>query len=375
MSAAASRRATVRDIAREAGVSAGAASVVLNGGTSRIGVSAATRRRVLEAASKLGYRTNAAARATSTGRYGAAGMVFGRNHIDSYVGPERLDALLRTFGDAGMNLCLACMDDSKLTDEAAVAGALSRLYADGLLVAYNSRIPRAFPQLLEKLRVPAVWLNAKRATNAVYPDDRTGTEALARAFLDRGMRNLVFAADPGRSHYSFADRREGFETAVAEAGLRPQTVVARIDRRTGVVSPEPYRRLFTDASRHPAIVAYATGPILDAVLAAARDAGRRHGRDWFLATFAEKPFDVDGAPATIAVTDERAFAAAVLDVFRRVTANPAVSVPSISVPYGIQPVCQGTRSICRNLPMCVMTARTREQSGKDRKPKKGNHHA
>ena len=96
------------------------------------------------AAARLGYRLNAAARATSTGRYGAAGMVFGREPVDSYVEPMRLDALLRVFGEAGMNLCLSCLDDAFLTDETAVAGALSRLYADGLLVAYNARVPAAF---------------------------------------------------------------------------------------------------------------------------------------------------------------------------------------------------------------------------------------
>ena len=331
------RRATVRDIARAAGVSPGAASVALNGGTSRIGVSAATRKRVREAAARLGYRLNAAARATSTGRYGAAGMVFGSNPVDSYVGAGRLDALLRVFGAAGMNLSLSCLDDAFLTDENAVAGALSRLYADGLLVAYNSRVPRAFPRLLEKLRVPAVWINTKRPACAVYPDDRAGTEALTRRFLAEGRTDLVFAADPGRSHYSFADRRAGFEAAARAAGIRPQVVVARLDRRTGVASAEPYRALFADPRRRPAVLVYATGPILDAVLAAARAAGRRHGRDWFLATFAEKPLDVDGAPAAVAQVDERAFAAAVLDVFRRVTADPATPVPSVAIPYGVRP--------------------------------------
>lgn len=329
------RRATVRDIAREAGVSPGAASVALNGGTSRIGVSAATRRRVLEVAARLGYRANAAARATSTGRYGAAGMVFGVNPVDSLVGPERLDALLRAFGGARMNLCLSCVGDARLSDETIVAGALSRLYADGLLIAYNSRIPRAFPRLLEKLGVPAVWLNVKRASNAVYPDDRAGAEALARRFLGAGRRDVVFVADPGRSHYSFADRPAGYADAMRAAGLRPRVAVARVDRRTGSVPSEPLRALFADRRRRPAVVVYATGPILDAVLAAARAEGRRHGRDWFLATFASKPFDVDGAPAAVATTDERAFADAVLDVFLRVTADPAAAVPSVAVPYGI----------------------------------------
>lgn len=329
------RRATVRDIARAAGVSPGAASVALNGGTSRIGVSAATRKRVREAAARLGYRLNAAARATSTGRYGAAGMVFGREPVDSYVGPMRMDALLRVFGEAGMNLCLSCLDDAFLTDETAVAGALSRLYADGLLVAYNARVPAAFPRLLEKLRVPAVWLNVKRASNAVLPDDRAGAEGLARRFLDAGLRDIAFAADPGRSHYSFADRRAGYEAAMRAAGLRPRTVVARIDRRTGAVDPGSFRELFADPRRRPAVVAYAGGPVADAVAAAAHAAGRTHGRDWHLATFAEKPFEVDGAPAAVAAVDERAFAAAVLDVFRRVTAAPAAPVPSVAVPYGI----------------------------------------
>ena len=43
------------------------------------------------------------------------------------------------------------------------------------------------------------------------------------------------------------------------------------------------------------------------------------------------------AARAVAQADERAFAAAVLDVFRRVTADPATPVPSVAIPYDIRP--------------------------------------
>lgn len=330
------RRVTVRDVAREAGISAGAASVALNGGASGIGVSPATRERVRKIAARLGYRVNAAARATITGRYGAAGMIFGQDYFDSYVNPSRLDALLRAFCGAGMNLSLTRLDDEFLSDETAVAGTLSRLYADGLLIAYNAKIPATFPVLLEKLQIPSVWMNLDRPSNAVYPDDRAGAEALTREVISQGKEDLVFVADPGLSHYSFAARRQGFEAAARAAGLSAHVVTARIGG-DGAVAVEPFLELFSDPARRPAVVVYATSPIMDAVITAARAQDRLHGRDWTLAAFAEKPFEVDGVPATVAMIDEPLFAANVLEVFRRVTEDPATPVPSVAVPYGILP--------------------------------------
>ena len=60
---ASKRSISVKDVAREAGVSIGAVSVVLNKSRGNIGVSAATRKRIEAAAKKLGYQRNAAASA------------------------------------------------------------------------------------------------------------------------------------------------------------------------------------------------------------------------------------------------------------------------------------------------------------------------
>jgi LacI family transcriptional regulator len=70
-----SDRATLADVAREAGVSTVAASVVLNGAKTATRTSAETRARVLAAAERLCYRPNASARALVQGRANAIGVV------------------------------------------------------------------------------------------------------------------------------------------------------------------------------------------------------------------------------------------------------------------------------------------------------------
>ncbi len=65
---------TLQDVAREAGVSAMTVSAVLNGARSGTRVSAATRVRIEEAAARLAYRPNAAARGLSKRRMDTLGV-------------------------------------------------------------------------------------------------------------------------------------------------------------------------------------------------------------------------------------------------------------------------------------------------------------
>ena len=66
------KRATLKEVAKAAGVSLASASYAVNG-TGSLGDS--TRTHVLEVAEKLGYRQNLSARATRTGKTGALGLV------------------------------------------------------------------------------------------------------------------------------------------------------------------------------------------------------------------------------------------------------------------------------------------------------------
>ena len=64
----------VADVAREAGVSAMAASAVLNGARTSSRIAPETRERILKAAAKLRYRPNAAARALANRRMHTLGV-------------------------------------------------------------------------------------------------------------------------------------------------------------------------------------------------------------------------------------------------------------------------------------------------------------
>ncbi len=69
------RSATSNDVARRAGVSRAAVSVVLNGARSNIRVSAETRQRILAAASELGYTPDLAAQSLRRGRSRVIGYI------------------------------------------------------------------------------------------------------------------------------------------------------------------------------------------------------------------------------------------------------------------------------------------------------------
>ena len=69
------RRVTIKDIAREAGVSKGAVSYALN---DRPGLADTTRERILRIADELGWRPNSAARSLSASRANACGLVLAR---------------------------------------------------------------------------------------------------------------------------------------------------------------------------------------------------------------------------------------------------------------------------------------------------------
>src|ERR687897_2812108 len=92
---------TIARVAEEAGVGVGTVSRVLNGSPA---VSKDTRRRVLEAIATLDYEPSPAARALSTGRTNAIGVVAPFFTQPSVI--ERLRGVSRTLAGEGWQLIL-----------------------------------------------------------------------------------------------------------------------------------------------------------------------------------------------------------------------------------------------------------------------------
>ncbi|MFF5778806.1 LacI family DNA-binding transcriptional regulator [Streptomyces virginiae] len=150
------RRPTIKDIARQAGVSESAVSFALNG---RPGVSQDTRARIRRVAEELGWQPNSAARALSGERSGAVGLVLARPAhtlgVESFF-LQLVSGIQEVLATARTALLFQVVED--IDAECAV---YRRWWAerrvDGVLVV-DPRTSDPRPALLGALGLPAVTI-------------------------------------------------------------------------------------------------------------------------------------------------------------------------------------------------------------------------
>jgi LacI family transcriptional regulator len=209
------RRATIRDVAAEAGVSIGTASKALNGqGKLR----AETRERVAEAAQRLGFAPNTLAQALLAGRSFTVGLIttdsFGRFSIPVMLGAE--DAL-----GTGLISVFMCDTRDDPDRERRYVEMLAARWVDGLIV--TGRRIEARPPLSAGPGIPVVYAMTQPIGEdgpAVLPDDEGGGQAAAAHLLRGGRRRIGHITGPERFQAA-RKRATGFGDALAESGLKP----------------------------------------------------------------------------------------------------------------------------------------------------------
>jgi LacI family transcriptional regulator len=198
--------ATIRDVARRAQVSVASVSRVLNG---MANVSAATRDRVNEAISALGYVPHAAARSLSRARTGAIGVVLPDVHGEFFS--EVMRGMDREASARGYVLLLSNMHGAHA--ESALKAMRGRV--DGLVVMAPhlgaDEVEQALPP-----RQPAVLLNAHgnvRSHSSFGIDNRRGVSDIIDHFRALGRERIVHIAGPV-GNVDADERREAFEQAM-----------------------------------------------------------------------------------------------------------------------------------------------------------------
>jgi DNA-binding LacI/PurR family transcriptional regulator len=205
---ASQRVTTIAEVAREAQVGVATVSRVLNGSPA---VRSQTRTRVLDAIARLGYAPNETARALSTGRTRAVGVVAPFFTRPSVI--ERLRGVSRVLAPSGYQLVLFDAESRatvRLWRELADGGRL-----DGLL-AISLCPPAAELARFAATGVPVVLVDEPHdGVPAVHADDVAGGRLATEHLLGLGHRRVAFVGDhePGS-----ARRRAGYECAHADAG-------------------------------------------------------------------------------------------------------------------------------------------------------------
>lgn len=322
-------------IAEEVGLSPIAVSYALRGSKK---VSAATRERVAEAASRMGYRINNGARTMRTGRHGAFALLLSRHPHVSTLPSTLLEGI-----DAGVaalhNKLLICrLPDERLTREGHIPQLLRESATDGLLINYTYRIPEAMMKLVREDRPPAVWINAKLPRDAVHPDDLAAGERAAAALLRAGHRRVVYTdfAHPedqmAGTHYSAADRQAGYEAAMRAAGLTPRVVRPATHVRTYDVA-ERMRALLEPDDRPTAVMSYSPNDGVHALIAAA---GGGVGPP-ALMSFSDFPVEVTGLPMAAMIVPHREVGEEAVAMLQERVEHPRRRLPSRAVAHRLDP--------------------------------------
>lgn len=211
---------TLREVAAAAGVHLTTASSVLNGasGNSRFGEE--TRRKVEQAAARLGYARNHLAGSLRTRRTGTVGLVAGNIQNPFFAALSlQLEAHLR---DAGYALVLTCHGADSAGDERELAQTLLGRSVDGLLIWSEQRDGRTL-RLPKQVATPRVWLgHGPRGEPAVTIDIAEGLALAVRHVHALGARRVGFYAPSYAEHSGLPKSRPDLlDAACAAVGLAP----------------------------------------------------------------------------------------------------------------------------------------------------------
>jgi DNA-binding LacI/PurR family transcriptional regulator len=267
------RRPTIVDVAREAGVSKGLVSLALN---DRPGVNADTRLRIRRVAAEIGWRPNPAARGLTSRRAYALGLVVRRDPRILGVDPFFAGFI------AGIETVLAARDQvlvlSVVPDTAAEERAYRTLVGDGrvdgfILTDLRDDDPR--PGLVAGLGAAAVTLGdpvVRSPFPVVRRDYRAGINALVRSLADLGHAVVAHVAgDDGMLHGR--ERRELFVASAEAAGVRAVVLPTDFSPEQGAAATE--RLLDLPAEERPTAIVYGNDPMAIAGMSVAQRRGLR----------------------------------------------------------------------------------------------------
>ena len=211
------RRVTIDDVAKLAGVSYQTVSRVINDNPH---VSPTTRQRIQEIIAETGYRPNRIARSLVTARTATIGLVV--PDISNPFFSAIAQGVEQVAYAHGYNVLL-CNTGEDASRELEVLHTLDERFVDGVIICGLREDDLSLQKVLTQFRA-AVLVN-RRIVDGTIPaimlDDVLGGYLATQHLLQLGHTAVGFVAGPVTS-YSGAKRLQGYDQALAEAGIERQ---------------------------------------------------------------------------------------------------------------------------------------------------------
>lgn len=207
-------RVTIKDIAREAGVSPQTVSRAIN---SKGEISPQTQERILQIADRLGYRPNSIARSLATQRTRNIGLVVPDVSNPFFAGIARGIQDAAYLGDYNTFLCNT---DENAEREMRATHSLEAQRVDGLILCSSRLSEFELVRLADRFQ-PLVLINraiAHPKVGCLLVDDAQGTQEAVRYLVQLGYRRIGLLSGPELSH-SAQERTKGYRRALETHGI------------------------------------------------------------------------------------------------------------------------------------------------------------
>ena len=276
--------ASVRDVAKRAGVSISTVSVALNNSAR---VSVETHRRVMEAVEATGYSPNSIARSLRLGRTSLIGLV-----VSEITNPffAALAKIIQSEAQrAGYNL-IVCNSDENASRELELLDILRTQRVAGIIVSPSGH-DEAYRRALDGFaEMPMVMIDRYLdglGRGFVGLDSRLAGRMVTQYLLRLGHRRIAFVGGP-EGISSADDRFAGFGEAMAEAGFAADPELCRHADFRAETAYSIARELLLRSDRPSAFIAVNNVTMIG-TLQAIEDLGFQCPFDVSLAGMAEFP--------------------------------------------------------------------------------------
>ncbi|MBP9921211.1 MAG: LacI family DNA-binding transcriptional regulator, partial [Proteiniclasticum sp.] len=207
--------ASIKDVAREAGVSIATVSRVLNNVDV---VNEDTKKKVQDAIKKLSYRPNIVARSLKTQKTKTIGILV--PDVSNQFYPEVVRGAEDVANIYDYNIIL-CNSDSDLEKEKEYIRVLKEKMVDGMLYM-SSSLEGEILDLIDELELKTVLVETKISGGklpSVTIDNKKAAYDATKYLIDKGNKNVAYIGLKKDRNNAVSKRYNGYEKALKDSGM------------------------------------------------------------------------------------------------------------------------------------------------------------
>lgn len=241
------KRASIKDIARIAGVSVATVSYVLNKKEGHR-ISEDTKKKIFEVAETLNYTPNRIARSLQNNKSKLLGLIVAdiSNDFYSSIARNLEDKALKL----GYTLIIGSSDENAEKFEKLI-DLFSQQQVDGMIIAPVAGSEEVLQKLLDK-NYPLVTIDRYlKGVNApgVILNNREIAETTTQFLIDKEFDEIVYVGYETKLQH-LLDRQKGFETSIKDSGtnIKAKYITVRLENISGEVHTEMEKVIGKDST-------------------------------------------------------------------------------------------------------------------------------